>query len=87
MRKVNRKNVPLETILGTPEVLGYFLKGVRREAGFTQAEAAGLCNVGTRFLNELEHGKTTAALGKVMQVFTGYGIALHAIRRRPARTS
>ena len=81
MRKINQKNVPLETPLTDSLELGWYLRAVRREAGITQREAAGLCNVGPRFLNELEHGKNTAALGKVLQVLGGYGIRLHAFRR------
>ena len=83
MRKVNKKNAPLSAITENPEALGRFLREVRQEAGLTQSEAAGLCNVGTRFVNEIEHGKSTAALGKVMQVLRGYGIRWHAIRRSP----
>lgn len=81
MRKVNMKNAPSEAFVESPEALGCFLRDVRHETGLTQSEAAGLCNVGTRFMNELEHGKSTAALGKVMQVLRGYGVRLHAIRR------
>jgi y4mF family transcriptional regulator len=81
MRKDNIKNASIDVFLDTPETLGIFLRAARREAGLTQAEAAGLCNVGTRFLNEIEHGKSTAALGKVMQVLRGYGIRLHGTRR------
>ncbi len=81
MRLFNMKNAPTEAALLTPEDLGRFLREVRQEAGLTQSDAAGLCNVGVRFVNELEHGKSTAALGKVMQVMRGYGIRLHAVRR------
>ena len=31
--------------------------------------------------NEIEYGKSTAALGKVMQVLRGYGIRLQGTRR------
>ena len=81
MRKDNNNNPSTNVLLDTPESLGVFLRAARREAGLTQAEAAGLCNVGTRFLNEIEHGKSTAALGKVMQVLRGYGIRLQGTRR------
>jgi HTH-type transcriptional regulator/antitoxin HipB len=81
MRNDSIKNIAIEVVLDTPETLGIFLRAARREAGLTQAEAAGLCNVGTRFLNEIEHGKSTAALGKVMQVLRGYGIRLQGTRR------
>jgi HTH-type transcriptional regulator/antitoxin HipB len=83
MRKINMKNSPQEAFLETPEALGRFLRDMRRAAGLTQTEAAGLCNVGTRFLNELEHGKATAALGKAMQVMRGYGVRLQVVRRSP----
>jgi transcriptional regulator with XRE-family HTH domain len=81
MRKDNINNPSTNVTIDTPEALGAFLRATRREAGLTQEEAAGLCNVGTRFLNEIEHGKSTAALGKVMQVLRGYGIRLHGTRR------
>ncbi len=81
MRKVNKKNAPSDAFLATPDDLGGFLRAVRQETGLTQSEAAGLCNVGVRFVNELENGKSTAALGKVMQVLRGYGIRVHAVRR------
>ena len=49
----------------------------RRKAGrLTQAEAAALCGVGTRFLSELERGKATAELGKVLRVLRGLGLEL-----------
>jgi len=79
--KNSLKNSTIEALFDTPETLGRFLRDARREAGLTQAEAAGLCNVGPRFLNEIEHGKSTAALGKVMQVLRGYGVRLWGIRR------
>ena len=80
MRKDAIKNSLVDVLLDTPETLGRFLREARRAAGLTQVEAAGLCNVGTRFLNEIEHGKSTAALGKVMQVLRGYGVRLRAGR-------
>lgn len=81
MRKDNINNLSTYVVLDTPEKLGAFLRAARRQAGLTQAEAAGLCNVGTRFLNEIEHGKSTAALGKVLQALRGYGIRLQGTRR------
>jgi len=53
--------------------IGELIKTVRKEQGFTQAEAAGYLNVGIRFLSELENGKPTAQLGKVLQVLEGLG--------------
>ena len=87
MRKVDRKKASSEAFVETPEALGRFLREMRQETGLTQSEAAGLCNVGIRFVNELEHGKSTAALGKVMQVLRGYGVRLHAFRRSARHTA
>lgn len=42
--------------------------------GLTQLNAAGLCGVGERFLSELERGKTTVELGKVLQVLNRLGL-------------
>lgn len=53
--------------------IGELIKTVRKKQGFTQAEAAGYLNVGIRFLSELENGKPTVQLGKVLQVLEGFG--------------
>jgi y4mF family transcriptional regulator len=48
----------------------------RKASGLTQAQAAGLCGVGARFLSELERGKETAEIGKVLRVLRGLGLVL-----------
>ena len=48
----------------------------------TQSDAAALCKVGTRFLSELENGKPTLHLGKVMQVLRAFGLQVELGRRR-----
>lgn len=53
--------------------IGELIKTARKEQGFTQAEAAGYLNVGIRFLSELENGKPTVQLGKVLQVLESLG--------------
>lgn len=61
--------------------LGGALRRLRKQQGLTQADAAALCGVGTRFLSDLEHGKPTAHLGKVMQVMQGFGLELALVAR------
>jgi y4mF family transcriptional regulator len=56
--------------------LGRLLRQRRKADRLTQAEAAALCGVGTRFLSELERGKATAELGKVLRVVSGLGLEL-----------
>ncbi|WP_169335583.1 EAL domain-containing protein [Dasania marina] len=47
---------------------GKKIQTFRRAKGLTQAEVAELCHVGVRFLSELENGKSTVEMGKVLQV-------------------
>ncbi|WP_349259350.1 helix-turn-helix transcriptional regulator [Oligoflexus sp.] len=56
--------------------LSHAIRERRKELGLTQADAAGLVGVGVRFLSELERGKTTLEVGKVLQVLEGFGFSL-----------
>ncbi len=67
--------------IDTPEAIGQVIRARRKSDRLTQAQAAGLCGVGTRFLSELERGKATAELGKALQVLRGLGIRLAAMPR------
>ena len=67
--------------IGSPAELGRAVRRRRREEGLTQAQAAGLCGVGTRFLSELERGKPTAEIGRVLRVLAGLGLLLHVVPR------
>jgi len=60
----------------TPAEVGQRVRIQRKAVGLTQAQAAGLCNVGIRFLSDLENGKSTASLGKVLQVLDRLGLVL-----------
>jgi y4mF family transcriptional regulator len=63
-------------IIDSPQRLGRTIREKRKADGLTQAEAAGLCGVGIRFLSELERGKAGAELGKVLQVLRGLGLVV-----------
>ncbi len=56
--------------------LGLAIRQQRKSMGLTQLDAAGLCGVGERFLSELERGKKSAELGKVLQVLRRLGLGL-----------
>jgi transcriptional regulator with XRE-family HTH domain len=66
--------------------LGQAIRAQRKRSGATLHEAAGLAGVGVRFLLELEHGKTTASLGKALQVAERMGLEVWIVPRgqRPA---
>ncbi|MCX5786922.1 MAG: helix-turn-helix transcriptional regulator [Elusimicrobia bacterium] len=64
-----------------PTEIGRIVRQARKNAGLRQAQAAALCGVGTRFLSDLENGKATLHLGKVMQVLKGFGLRV-VIKRK-----
>ena len=44
------------------------IKDERKKQNLTQTQLAGLCNVGLRFIVDLEAGKETCQIGKVLLV-------------------
>ena len=54
------------------------IRTLRNKIGLTQVEFAKRAGVGLRFLRELENGKTTVRVDKLMQVldFLGYHLEL-----------
>jgi transcriptional regulator with XRE-family HTH domain len=69
----------------TPADVGVWVRHVRKNHDLTLSEAAALCGVGIRFLMELEHGKSTASLGKVLQVLFRMGIVVNLRERRESK--
>ena len=60
----------------TPSELGALVKGARKAQGLRQDELAGVAGVGLRFIVELEGGKPTVQLGKVLRVLESLGCGL-----------
>ena len=58
--------------------LGAYIKNTRKEQHLTQADLAIAANVGVRFLVDLENGKETAQIGKVINVCRALGITIDA---------
>ena len=56
--------------------LGEAIRHKRKLMGLSQLDTAGLCGVGERFLSELERGKPTVELGKVLQVLNRLGLRI-----------
>lgn len=56
--------------------IGQALRERRKKSDLTQAQAAAISNVGTRFLSDLENGKETLQAGKIIQVLKAFGLVL-----------
>lgn len=56
--------------------LADIIKKKRKEQKLTQPQLAGLCNVGVRFIVDLESGKETCQIGRVLYVLDMLGIKL-----------
>ena len=65
------------TRIASPADIGAAVRLARKAAGLRQDDLAGLAGVGTRFLIELEAGKPTMRLDKLLDVLGTLGINLH----------
>ena len=54
--------------------LGRKVRELRRAQKVTQAQLAGLANTGTRFVSDLENGKKTCQIGKMLRVLETLGV-------------
>ena len=57
--------------------IGQLVRQRRKQAGLTLKDAAGMAGVGVRFLSELERGKPTLQIGRVIDVLHLFGLELH----------
>lgn len=57
----------------TPSDIAGIVRTARKAQGLRQDELAGAAGVGVRFIVDLEAGKSTAQLGKALQVLEALG--------------
>ena len=62
--------------VSSPEMLGQLVRETRKALGATQKDLALTSGTGIRFIIDLEKGKPTAQLGKVMIVLQNLGIRM-----------
>lgn len=60
----------------TSQLIGDFVKKTRKSLNITQKDLALTSGTGLRFIIELEQGKPTCQLGKVLTVLQTLGIAV-----------
>jgi HTH-type transcriptional regulator / antitoxin HipB len=74
--ELDRPHRPEPKKIGSMEELGRLIAARRKARKYTQQEFADLAGVGKRFVVELEGGKQTAEIGKVLQVLNALGLDL-----------
>ena len=77
-------------VVKKPEQLGAAIRARRRELKVTQKDLAMTCGTGLRFIIDLEKGKPTCQIGKILQVIRALGLefqigdpAVHTGRDEP----
>ena len=56
--------------------LGKKMRELRRAQKVTQAQLAGLANTGVRFISDLENGKETCQIGRMLRVLETLGVEM-----------
>lgn len=65
-----------ETVIADATALGQAIRRRRREQRLTQTELADLADLSAVFVNEVERGKPTAQIGRVLRLLRTLGIDL-----------
>ncbi len=63
-------------LIKSPKDMANIIKQRRKKLNLTQVQLAGLCNVGVRFVSDLENAKPTCQLDKTLKILNGLGIKL-----------
>ncbi|RCV90051.1 helix-turn-helix transcriptional regulator [Billgrantia montanilacus] len=77
----NDSLAPLATPIRHSEDLGKLVRQLRAEQGLLQIDLAGLAGTGNRFIVDLERGKPTLQLQKVLDVLDLMGLEV-VVRRK-----
>ncbi|MBO9188059.1 MULTISPECIES: helix-turn-helix transcriptional regulator [Rhizobium] len=62
--------------VSSPAEIGALVRSTRKAQNLRQDELAGVSGVGLRFIVDLEAGKPTAQIGKVLQVLQTLGCSI-----------
>ncbi len=63
-------------LVQSPEQIGAAVRAARKEQGLRQPDLAAACGTSVRVIVEIERGKPTAQLGKVLHVLRLLGLRL-----------
>jgi transcriptional regulator with XRE-family HTH domain len=77
--KLERNKQNIDSI----QAIGILVRKQRFERNLSQIEAASLCNVGVRFLSDLENGKESVRLDLVFKVLKTFGLKVFIESKKP----
>ena len=66
----------MDMIARNPSELGQIAEKTRSELGLRQTDLHSLTKLATRFIGEVEHGKNSAQIGKVMELLDSMGLEI-----------
>lgn len=72
-------------MIQSTEDIGQIVRKTRKELGITQSDLALTAGTGIRFIIDLEKGKTTCQIGKILQVIQVLGIECNLTTLRRTR--
>lgn len=67
--------------LRTAADIGELVRAARRKQGISQEQLAGVAGTGVRLISDLENGKSTVQIEKVIKVIEALGLGLYALSR------
>jgi len=67
--------------LQSAEAIGALIRTTRKAQGLSQTELAGVANTGVRFISDLENGKGTIQIRKLLNVLNALGLGLYIFNR------
>ena len=70
-------NTESQNLISSSRDLGAIVRAERRRLGLRQADLAKIAGTGRRFLSELENGKPSLEIGKIMLVLNSLSLKLN----------
>lgn len=75
---IESTGVVVRTLVSNPQQLGLLIRAVRRSQRLRLDDVAGSAGVGHVFARDVEYGKETVQLGRVLRLLAELGITLEA---------
>ena len=77
----NKRHIMKHKKLRTAADIGELVRAARRKQGISQEQLAGVAGTGVRLISDLENGKSTVQIEKVIKVIEALGLGLYALSR------